>query len=62
MPIIPPSTEIKIESSAAEPTAHLRWCNGVLQQAWVITNYRGGDPYSRGSEWRDVPTHIPGVQ
>ncbi len=58
MPIIPTSTEVLIETSAAQPTAHLRWCNGVLQQAWAVTYYRGGDPYSIGTEWRVIPTHI----
>lgn len=39
-----------------EPTFHLRWSGGKLQQAWIVC--RGGTlttgPVS--FEWRDIPT------
>lgn len=47
---------VEVESSIDEITPHLRWSNGILQQAWNITHYRGGVPHKRSTEWRDVPT------
>lgn len=41
------------------PTASLRWCDGVLQQAWTIERQRDGVLQSREVEWRAIPTHVP---
>jgi hypothetical protein len=48
----------EIESCTEQVTSHLRWCKGVLQQAWSITRYRGSEPYAIETEWRDVPTQF----
>ena len=27
-----------------------------LQQAWLVTDFRNGEPIGQRTEWRDVPT------
>jgi hypothetical protein len=49
-------TTIDIDASQSEITPHLRWRDGVLEQAWNITHYRAGVPHKRTTEWRPVPT------
>lgn len=44
-----------LESSWEEPTAHLRWRDGVLEQQWAITTTRGGMVIGISPEWRPVP-------
>ena len=36
-----------------EPTANLRWNNGILEQEFVINKYPTG---INRSEWRPIPT------
>lgn len=39
------------------PTLHLRWCAGVLEQAWqTIREDASGRAISSTVEWRPVPT------
>lgn len=37
------------------PTARLRWKNGVLEQVWETTEYRGGTPIGKKADWMPVP-------
>ena len=48
-------TTTDIDSSMEKITSHLRWNNGVLQQAWSVTHYRAGVPHKMTTEWRDIP-------
>ena len=43
-------------SEVAEAKAELRFANGVLQQAWIVTRYQGGKVAGMCREWRDVPS------
>jgi protein involved in temperature-dependent protein secretion len=43
-------------SDVAEAKAELRFANGALQQAWVVTRYQGGKVSGMYREWRDVPS------
>ena len=45
----------RTEHSEARLTTNLRWNNGVLEQAWAVTNYRGGIAQSQETDWRPVP-------
>lgn len=52
----------KIEVSSEEPTMHLRWHKGVLQQLWEVTerhSHYSGDHYNHSTyhkrvKWRRV--------
>ncbi|MBR0687325.1 hypothetical protein JQ594_15445 [Bradyrhizobium manausense] len=48
---------IQPDTFIEQPTCFLRWCDGVLQQAWTIERQRGGVPQSREVEWRPIPVH-----
>lgn len=58
-------------TSTAEPTTRLRWVKRIvhptedkeklmtfLQQAWIITDFRGDERIGQRTEWRDVPTEV----
>lgn len=59
--------ETKLEAGAygsnarfTQPTMGLRWMNGVLQQAWLVTQCgEVNEPLERRVEWREVPDETP---
>lgn len=49
-------TSTEPEVASEEPTSHLRFLDGRLQQTWKINRYQGGKLYRQDFEWRDVTT------
>jgi hypothetical protein len=42
--------------STVQCGGEVRWCDGKLQQLWVIIDYVGSSPHEKRNEWREVPT------
>ncbi len=45
-----------LEVTSEEPTSHLRWRDGVLEQMTLVTTYTNGRASSISNKWEPVPT------